>query len=153
MTSLEGFSNYVIFENGDIISLKRGIMIKPQLSKKGYKRVELWNDNGKGKHMSVHRLVALAHIPNPLNKPMVDHIDENKLNNNVENLRWATNSENQLNISKPKIDNKLGEKNIYIQKDGKNSYYKFQKTIEGKRHYKYFKTLEDAIKYRDEYLK
>ncbi len=153
MTSLEGFSNYIIFENGDIISLFYNKLIKNSIDRKGYKRVQLTNDNGEQKTIRLHRVIALTFIPNPLNKPMVDHIDENKLNNNIQNLRWATNSENQLNLKNPYKNNKLEEKNIYIQIEDIYTYYVFKKTIEGKTYKKFFKTLEDAIKYRDEYLK
>lgn len=57
--------------------------------------VQLWKDN-QAYLKAVHRLVAIAFIPNPENKPTVNHIDGNPLNNHVDNLEWATYSENQL---------------------------------------------------------
>jgi hypothetical protein len=59
----------------------------------GYPVVGLYKD-GKGNQRKVHRLVALAFIPNPDNKPVVNHRDGNKQNNSVENLEWVTNREN-----------------------------------------------------------
>lgn len=55
--------------------------------------VNLWRNN-KGKYFTIHRLVAMHFIDNPNNKPIVNHIDGNKLNNNVENLEWTTYGEN-----------------------------------------------------------
>lgn len=63
---------------------------------KGYKRVELWDNRNHKKYM-VHRLVAQAFIPNPDNKPEIDHIDGNPLNNKVDNLRWCNHTENLNN--------------------------------------------------------
>ena len=56
--------------------------------------------NGKQRNIAGHRLVAVAFIPNPDNKPFVDHVDGNRLNNNVENLRWVSQQENAQNIHK-----------------------------------------------------
>lgn len=56
----------------------------------GYKKVKLRDKNGEAKMISVHRLVAAAFIQNQDNLPQVNHKDENKLNNNVENLEWCT---------------------------------------------------------------
>jgi uncharacterized protein YpuA (DUF1002 family) len=70
-------------KNGTLKELKQGI------STRGYPTVNLAD----GKYL-IHRLVAETYIPNPNNKPQVNHIDENKTNNNVYNLEWATNKEN-----------------------------------------------------------
>lgn len=86
-------SNYSVNENGDVRNDITGNLKKPFINKKnGYKIVDLWV-NGKVTKQTVHRLVASAFIPNPDNKPTVDHIDGNRLNNNISNLRWATYSE------------------------------------------------------------
>lgn len=68
-------------------------ILKTHITKFGYERVEL-NKNGVGKKFVVHRLVALVFVDNPENKPEVNHIDGNKLNNFVENLEWNTSKEN-----------------------------------------------------------
>lgn len=84
---------YGVSEEGLIINLTNGFKIKTNITK-GYERVVL-RDNKQNKHsMSVHRLVAKAFIPNPDNKPQVNHIDGIKINNNKSNLEWNTNSEN-----------------------------------------------------------
>lgn len=68
-------------------------------SDKGYKRV-LIRDNGRMRTVFVHRLVALAFVPNPDNKPQVNHKDGNKTNNRPENLEWVTLAENMGHRSK-----------------------------------------------------
>ena len=75
-----------------------------------YLHVNIWKNN-KGKNYSTNRLVALTFIPNPDNKPMVNHIDGNKLNNNAYNLEWCTCSENHKHAFK------TGLKNPDIQRD------------------------------------
>lgn len=70
-------------------------LLKQSFTTTGYKKVELYKD-GKRKSFKVHRLVAIAFIPNPDNKPEVNHIDGNKINNNIDNLEWVTSSENSI---------------------------------------------------------
>lgn len=62
--------------------------------KDGYCKISILNANGKWTQTSVHRVVALAFIPNPLNKPQVNHKDSNRSNNSVDNLEWVTAKEN-----------------------------------------------------------
>lgn len=77
-------------------------IIKEKTTKLGYKEVGLCKDNTK-KYYFIHRLVALAFIPNPLCLPQIDHIDGNKANNNVNNLRWCTAKENMQNTETKKL--------------------------------------------------
>tara|TARA_B100000029_G_scaffold479416_1_gene526450 strand:+ start:606 stop:1037 length:432 start_codon:yes stop_codon:yes gene_type:complete len=85
----------MITEEGDVYSTKYGKIkkMKLRLDYKGYKTVILSN-NGKRKFCKVHRLVAQTYIPNPDNLSQVNHIDEDKSNNNVDNLEWCTNQYN-----------------------------------------------------------
>ncbi len=70
-------------------------LLKPAKLTTNYYQVNL-HKNNTGKQISVHRLVAAAFIPNPSNKPQINHIDGNGLNNHVSNLEWCTRSENGL---------------------------------------------------------
>ena len=62
----------------------------------GYKKSHTKNDLDEWKNLSIHRAVAMMYVDNPDNKPFVNHIDENKLNNHYTNLEWVTASENSL---------------------------------------------------------
>lgn len=90
---IDNFDGYYISNKGRVYSDKRNIFIKLKVDKNGYKQVKLSN-KGKKYYFQVHRLVAKAFIPNPENKPQVNHIDEDKSNNMVSNLEWVTAKEN-----------------------------------------------------------
>jgi hypothetical protein len=86
---IEGFENlYQISNLGRVYSLIRGKFLKTCKDKDNYRQITLHKD-GKIKNYRIHRLVALAFIPNPLNLPEVNHRDENPSNNRVENLEWC----------------------------------------------------------------
>ena len=90
---------YAITEDGQVWSYKSNKFISQEIGHRGYLRVNL-SKNGKVKHFRVNRLVAQAYIPNPEDKPEVDHKDLDIKNNKVSNLRWATSSENKQNMRK-----------------------------------------------------
>jgi hypothetical protein len=88
---------YHINRNGDIYSCTYNKCMKHNIDESGYLFVSL-HSKGNPKHKGrIHRLLAIQYIPNPDDLPEVDHIDRNKQNNDLSNLRWVTHSENMLN--------------------------------------------------------
>ena len=154
---IEGFDGiYSVSNYGEVRNNKTGRLMKQKKNEKGYLRLGL-RKNGKTKCMRVHRLVAQAFIPNPDNKPDVNHIDFDKENNCVNNLEWVTCKENNdysfgnrkrsSGINYKKVSN-TGEKHISYQ----NGYYVVR--MFGKKYFcKSFKNIEDAKKCRDEKIK
>lgn len=97
---IQGFNGkYKINEKGEVYSVARNIIMAQQLGGNGYYKVGLRKDGTKDRYI-VHRLVAEHFIPNPHNKPQVNHVDGNPLNNNVDNLEWCTPSENSIHAFK-----------------------------------------------------
>ena len=94
---IENFENlYKISNYGRVKSLRKQVKIlKARIDKKGYNHYAIRKDN-KIYEKKAHRLVAQAFIPNPENKPQVNHLDGNKLHNYYKNLEWCTNGENQI---------------------------------------------------------
>lgn len=95
MKDIPGYEGrYAVTSCGKVWSYKRNIFMAQRYDKDGYLRVSLVNDDGKLKTFFVHRLVALAYIPNPEGKGTVNHKDEVKTHNYVGNLEWMTSAEN-----------------------------------------------------------
>ena len=84
---------YAVTSCGRVYSYRNECFLKPKREKNGYLRVQLCK-NGEGKMYSLHRLVAQAYLPNPENLPQVDHIDNDKTHNYVNNLQWITSRDN-----------------------------------------------------------
>lgn len=108
---IEKYPDYMVSNQGRVKSLKNGKekVLKCCKYKDEYLSINLCK-NGKQKLHKIHRLVAEAFIPNPDNKPCIDHINTIKNDNRVDNLRWVTNKENSnnpLTINKWKI--KIGK--------------------------------------------
>lgn len=95
MKPIVGFDGYLVTEDGRVFSNKSNRFLSPSLNENGYLYVSLWQEN-KQHSFTVHRLVAQAYIPNPDDKPYVNHIDADRTNAHVSNLEWVTGSENTL---------------------------------------------------------
>jgi hypothetical protein len=138
--------NYEVSDAGEVRNIVTGKVLKPGLTADGYHRVTLYIDGAESKWL-VHRLVALHFIENPENKPDVDHIDRDKTNNHVSNLRWATCSENMQN------------RGYYVKKTDGTQHITptisqtFRVKIRGRTAVsKNFDTLEEAVAFRDQWM-
>ena len=105
MQPINDFSKYLIDRDGRVFSTISNKYLKPTVFNVGYYYLTLINDNGLKKKVALHRLLANTFIPNPYNKPEVNHRDGNKLNNSLGNLEWVTPSENIRNAI-PRLKNK-----------------------------------------------
>ena len=108
---------YQVSNIGRIKSLPRktnnqynnGLIRKLVIRNNGYYFINLYKNN-KSKLFTVHRLVAIAFLCNPNNLPCVNHIDGNKLNNNVNNLEWCTYHENEIHAFLKKLKKPIYKK-------------------------------------------
>lgn len=86
-------NQYSVSDDGLVMNHRTGRILRPEDDRRGYERVSLW-----GRHQKVHRLVAQRFLPAPTcSAVVVDHIDTDRKNNDVSNLRWVSHRENSLN--------------------------------------------------------
>ena len=100
---IQGYEEkYQISNIGRIKNKINNRLLRPRVGTYGYYKVNLYK-NKKVKTIEIHRLVAEAFIENPESKSEVNHIDGNKLNNNITNLEWVTHKENINNAWRTKL--------------------------------------------------
>ena len=96
---IEGYPKYMVSDQGYVLSKTNMKFLSPAVSSSGYRHVNLYQGRVKVTH-KVHRLVAEAFLESHRNCEFVDHIDHDKLNNSIGNMRWCTRSENNRNTNK-----------------------------------------------------
>ena len=92
---IEGFEGRYQISSWGRVRNKDGMILKPYMNNKGYFKISL-QEGRKAIKKRIHRLVAIAFVPNPKNLPQVNHMDGNKQNNSYTNLEWVTNKENLI---------------------------------------------------------
>jgi hypothetical protein len=115
--SIDGYRNYEVSWWGRVRNIDTGRILKPGAGGGGYLFVRL-SKNGIVQNHRIHKLVAREWVPNPGQKRCVDHIDGSRTNNNWENLRYATSSENGMN-AKHRTDGSSVYKGVNYQTQAK----------------------------------
>ena len=111
-------NNYSVSNFGRLRNNETNKILKGSKNSEGYMIFD-YRIKGVRYHKKIHRFVAMAFIPNPDDKAEVDHIDNNRTNNNAYNLRWCTHGENQQNKG-IQSNNTTGTRGIYYRKDSQN---------------------------------
>lgn len=94
--SVSGYSKYSISDLGNVRNDRDNITLKPRITEKGYIAYVLYNDTGRPRSIKAHVLVCEAYISNPSGLPEINHIDEDKTNNEKVNLEWTDRSTNMI---------------------------------------------------------
>ena len=144
---IKDFEKYEVSNFGNIRNYKTGRILKPSIDGRGYYKVSLYKD-GNLCNKKIHKLVGEYFIVNPYNKPCIDHINNNnnKLDNNINNLRCATLKENQMN-RQINSNNTSNYKGISFFKPSNK--WRAQIKINGKmKHLGLFDKIEDAVNCR-----
>lgn len=162
---IKGYENYEVDSLGNVYTLNykrtgRERKLKPDKNKFGYLQVNLYR-NGKVKKFYIHRLVAISFIENKYNKPQVNHINEIKNDNRVDNLNWMTAKENIMHSFSGSKSYNYKPKNYYKNKTTSRSDFKrickkqnwifedFEEVYSGekyKTHRKYYYIYKNSIK-------
>jgi len=128
-STIQNFPNYLIYQDGRVYNISRGKFLQPsKLQDTGYLYYTLYDGKGGKKIQKIHRLIGLHFIPRVEGKHCLDHIDRNKLNNDITNLRWCTISENNRNTRRTRNDvsewsNLRLRRNIINKLNGKMPYH------------------------------
>jgi len=141
------YENYLISDKGRVYNCVSEKYLRPWDNCDGYLVTHLCKGT-KGKYFRIHRLIAKAFIPNPDNKPQIDHINRNRKDNRLCNLRWVFPCENNQNCS-ISSRNSSGIQNISFDKT--NKVWEYSRNINHKTHKKRFKTKEEANAYKEGY--
>jgi len=146
---IPGYQGYQINEYGEVFSLKSNKVMQPAVTHAGYLRLALSNE-GEAKNFFIHQLVAMTfldHVPNGM-QMVVDHIDNNKLNNHIDNLQLVSQRYNSSKDRDRKYDLPT---NVYLPK-GETTYMVRMKVKDARVIVGRFNTVEEAVEARDYFM-
>ncbi len=138
---IKNFPEYRINKYGDIWSVKYQNYLKGSYNP--YHSVVLVK-NGKYKNKYIHRLIAENFIPNPENKPQINHKDGDKKNNSIDNLEWCTSKENIQHAHNSGLCNCKWSKERRLKSNGYHKYRKGYRVLIGKKYIGWFKEEKEA---------